>query len=55
MAVAKPCSALPAVATVVAVVEHAFLRNAWYVAAWDHEIGDDLTALTILGDHICLF
>ena len=44
-----------ALATVVAVAEHAFLRNAWYVAAWDHLIGDDLTALTILGDHICLF
>ena len=36
----------------VAVAEHAFLRNAWYVAAWDHLIGDDLTALTILGDDI---
>ena len=32
-----------------------FLKNAWYVAAWDHEIGRDLTARTILGETIVLY
>jgi vanillate O-demethylase monooxygenase subunit len=32
-----------------------FLRNAWYVAAWDHEIGRRLTPVRILGEEIVLF
>ncbi len=32
-----------------------FLRNHWYVAAWDHELGDKPFARTILGEPIALF
>ena len=32
-----------------------FLRNAWYVAAWEAEIGDEPLARTILGDPVVLF
>lgn len=32
-----------------------FLRNAWYVAAWDREIGRALLARTMLGENIVLF
>ncbi|HEX4765166.1 MAG TPA: aromatic ring-hydroxylating dioxygenase subunit alpha [Lichenihabitans sp.] len=32
-----------------------FLKNAWYVAAWDHEIGRDLTPKTILGENVVLY
>jgi phenylpropionate dioxygenase-like ring-hydroxylating dioxygenase large terminal subunit len=32
-----------------------FLRNAWYVAAWDHELGDALVPRTILNENIVLF
>ena len=32
-----------------------FLRNAWYVAAWDHEIGRNLTPQTILGENVVLY
>ncbi|WP_333908196.1 aromatic ring-hydroxylating dioxygenase subunit alpha [Thalassococcus lentus] len=32
-----------------------FLRNAWYVAGWSSEIGDDLHPVTVLGEAICLF
>lgn len=32
-----------------------FLRNAWYVAAWDHELGDAPLARTILGEAVVLF
>src|ERR1044072_7833794 len=33
-----------------------FLRNCWYVAAWDHELIDGrLVARTLLGDHLLLF
>ncbi len=32
-----------------------FLRNAWYVAAADHELGRELKPLTILGDNIVLY
>ncbi len=32
-----------------------FIRNAWYVAAWDHELGDTPLARTILGDPVVLF
>lgn len=34
----------------------AFLRNCWYVAAWDHEIGpEQLFQRTILGQSLLLF
>jgi phenylpropionate dioxygenase-like ring-hydroxylating dioxygenase large terminal subunit len=33
-----------------------FLRNCWYVAAWDHELIDGrLVARTLLGDHVLLY
>jgi phenylpropionate dioxygenase-like ring-hydroxylating dioxygenase large terminal subunit len=32
-----------------------FLKNAWYVAAWDHEIGRALTPATILGEPVVLY
>ena len=32
-----------------------FLRNHWYVAAWDHEVGRFLTTRTLLGENIVLF
>ena len=32
-----------------------FLKNAWYVAAWDHEVGRDLMGTTILGEEVVLF
>jgi vanillate O-demethylase monooxygenase subunit len=32
-----------------------FLRNAWYMAAWDHEIGQGLTAKRILGEPIVMY
>ena len=32
-----------------------FVRNSWYVAAWDHEIGEALMARTILGEPVVLF
>jgi phenylpropionate dioxygenase-like ring-hydroxylating dioxygenase large terminal subunit len=32
-----------------------FIKNAWYVAAWDHEVGRALTPTTILGEDIVLF
>lgn len=32
-----------------------FLKNVWYVAAWDHEIGRSLTPLTILGEPVVLY
>ena len=32
-----------------------FLRNHWYVAAWDHEVGRTLTARSVLGDRIVLY
>ena len=32
-----------------------FLRNAWYVAAWDHEIGRALLPRTILNQNIVFF
>lgn len=32
-----------------------FLNNAWYVAAWDHEITRDLKQIVVLGRKICLF
>lgn len=33
----------------------AYLRNAWYVAAWSNEIGDGLISRTILGESIVFF
>ena len=32
-----------------------FLKNAWYVAAWDHEITRDLQQIVVLGEKICVF
>jgi phenylpropionate dioxygenase-like ring-hydroxylating dioxygenase large terminal subunit len=32
-----------------------FLRNAWYVAAWDHEVTRELSAVRIIGDSIVLY
>jgi len=32
-----------------------FVRNAWYVAAWDHEVGDGLMARTILDNPVVLY
>ena len=32
-----------------------FLKNAWYVAAWDHEVTRDLQQITVLGENICIF
>ncbi|MGN6535533.1 MAG: aromatic ring-hydroxylating dioxygenase subunit alpha, partial [Mesorhizobium sp.] len=32
-----------------------FLRNCWYVAAWDHEVGRDLKPVRILGEDIVLY
>ncbi len=32
-----------------------FIKNAWYVAAWDHEVGRALTPTTILGEEIVLY
>ena len=32
-----------------------FLRNAWYVGAWDTEIGSEPLARTLLGETVVLF
>ena len=32
-----------------------FLRNYWYVAAWDHEIGREPLGRTLLGDPVVMF
>ena len=32
-----------------------FLRNYWYVAAWDHEIGREPFARSILGEPVVLY
>ncbi|MGE0746809.1 MAG: Rieske 2Fe-2S domain-containing protein [Rhodospirillales bacterium] len=32
-----------------------FIRNAWYVAAWDHEVEAGLVARTLLGEPIVLY
>jgi nitrite reductase/ring-hydroxylating ferredoxin subunit len=32
-----------------------FLHNAWYVAAWEREVGDTPYATTILGDHVAIY
>ena len=32
-----------------------FLKNAWYVAAWDHEITKDLQQVLVLSEKICIF
>ena len=32
-----------------------FLRNAWYVAAWDHEVGQETLPTKILGERIVLY
>ena len=32
-----------------------FLRNAWYVAAWDREVGHELKPVKILGEEIVLY
>lgn len=30
-----------------------FLKNAWYVAAWDDEITRELQQIMVLGEKIC--
>ncbi len=32
-----------------------FLRNAWYVVAWDHEVRRELLARTVLNENLILF
>lgn len=32
-----------------------FIRNAWYVAAWDHELTDQLLPVKILGERVVLY
>jgi len=32
-----------------------FLKNAWYVATWDHEIKRELTPVTMLGENLVLY
>ena len=32
-----------------------FVRNAWYVAAWDHEVGRDMLRRVILGEPVVLY
>src|SRR5574338_468475 len=32
-----------------------FVKNAWYVAAWDHELGRDLLRRVILGEPVVLY
>lgn len=32
-----------------------FLKNAWYVAAWDHEVAQDLKQIMVLDEKICIF
>jgi phenylpropionate dioxygenase-like ring-hydroxylating dioxygenase large terminal subunit len=32
-----------------------FLRNAWYAAAWEREVGDRPQAITILGEHVAIY
>ncbi|MBS0564729.1 MAG: aromatic ring-hydroxylating dioxygenase subunit alpha [Proteobacteria bacterium] len=32
-----------------------FLRNSWYVAAWDHEVGTGLVPIKVLGEEIVLY
>jgi vanillate O-demethylase monooxygenase subunit len=35
--------------------EPMFLRNAWYVAGWSHDVGRDLAPVTMLGENIVLY
>ncbi|SPF76564.1 Toluene-4-sulfonate monooxygenase system iron-sulfur subunit TsaM1 [Aliiroseovarius pelagivivens] len=32
-----------------------FLKNAWYVAAWDHEVSRDPSQVVVLNEKICLY
>ncbi len=32
-----------------------YLRNAWYVAAWGHEVNRELRRVTVLGEHIAVY
>lgn len=32
-----------------------FLKNAWYVAAWDHQITRDPQQIMVLGERPCVF
>lgn len=32
-----------------------FVKNCWYIAAWSHEIGDEILARTLLGEPVCFF
>src|SRR5258707_8728287 len=35
--------------------EQMFIRNAWYVGAWDHEVSRDLLRRVILGEPVVFF
>jgi vanillate O-demethylase monooxygenase subunit len=32
-----------------------FLKNAWYVAAWDHEVDRELRQILVLAEKVCIF
>jgi vanillate O-demethylase monooxygenase subunit len=32
-----------------------FLRNTWYIAAWDRELGNQPLAVRVLGEDIVLY
>ena len=32
-----------------------YIRDAWYVASWSHEIGDQPVRITIMSENIVLF
>ena len=32
-----------------------YLRNSWYVAAWDHEVDSGLVPIKVLGEAIVLY
>ncbi|WP_298676332.1 hypothetical protein [uncultured Lentibacter sp.] len=32
-----------------------FLKNAWFVAAWDHEVAQDLKQIMVLDEKISIF
>lgn len=36
-------------------MNHILLKNCWYVAAWSHEVGENLLARTLLGEPVCLY
>lgn len=36
-------------------MHHILVKNCWYVAAWSHEVADNVLARTLLGEPVCLF